>query len=141
VLEYSPYPGLGTTLPQDVTVENLQPEIESLLYGAVAATQAVLPAMLAEKSGTLLYTTGGGAINPYPQLAPVNAAQAALRNLVHNLHNTLRGDGVYAAAVAINVGITAEPIEGYPTRRPDDIAQLYWQLYTERSENEIVVTS
>jgi short-subunit dehydrogenase len=61
--------------------------------------------MLQAGSGTLLYTTGGGAISPYPFLATLNAAQAGLRNWVHNLHATLAGQGVYAATVAVNAMI------------------------------------
>jgi hypothetical protein len=79
VLEYSPYSGLDMVNPAKVTVDSLQPNIEHLLYGAVTATQSVLPAMLQARTGTLLYTTGGGAITPYPMLATTNAAQAALR--------------------------------------------------------------
>lgn len=139
VLEYSPYAGMTATLPQDVTVETLQPEIDTLLYGAVASIQAVLPGMLAAGTGTLLFTTGGGAISAYPQLAAVNAAQAGLRNLAHNLHNTLGERGIYVATVAINVGITTEPGHGYPTRTPDDLARLYWRLHVERTEPEIIV--
>jgi NADP-dependent 3-hydroxy acid dehydrogenase YdfG len=60
VLEYSPYAGLVRTAPQDVTVEELQPQIDEILHGAVTATQTVLPAMLEAGAGTLLYTLGGG---------------------------------------------------------------------------------
>jgi NAD(P)-dependent dehydrogenase (short-subunit alcohol dehydrogenase family) len=101
--------------PRDVTVDNLRPEIEQGLYGAVTATQAVLPAMLENGAGTLLFTTGGGAINPYPMLAATNMAQAALRNWVFNLHNTLSDQGVFAANVAINVFIGASAPDGSRT--------------------------
>ena len=70
VLEYSPYSGPSTVSPPDVTVENLQPQIEHLLYGAVAATHAVLPAMLEAGVGTLLFTIGGGALTPIPSWPP-----------------------------------------------------------------------
>ncbi|GAA1008312.1 short-chain dehydrogenase [Acrocarpospora pleiomorpha] len=141
VLEYSPYSGLEMVSPQEVTVDNLQPEIEHLLYGAVTATQTVLPAMLEAGSGTLLFTTGGGAINPYPMLATTNMAQAALRNWVHNLHNTLADKGVHAATVAINLFIGATAPEGVPHAAPDDIAQHYWDLYTRRDRPERLVTA
>ncbi|WP_433476400.1 SDR family NAD(P)-dependent oxidoreductase [Spirillospora sp. CA-142024] len=141
VLEYSPHSGLTMVDPPDVTVDNLQPAIEQLLYGAVAATQAVLPGMLAAGSGTLLYTTGGGAINPYPMLATLNTAQAALRNWVINLHNTLAEQGVHAATVAINLLPSATAPEGVPHADPDDIAQLYWDLHTRRDRPEQLVSA
>jgi NADP-dependent 3-hydroxy acid dehydrogenase YdfG len=139
VLEFSPYAGLVQVSPADVTPGNLRPAIEELLYGAVTATQAVLPAMLDAGSGTLLYTTGGGAITPYPFLATLNAAQAALRNWVHNLHNTLAGNGIHAGTVAINAMITDNAPAGIPAIAPDDLAQAYWNLHTRRDHAEIVL--
>ena len=139
VLEFSPYAGLVQVSPAEVTVENLRPAIQELLFGAVTATQAVLPAMLEAGTGTLLYTTGGGAISPYPFLATLNAAQAALRNWAHNLHATLADRGIHAATVAVNAMITDHAPEGVPAIAPDDLAQAYWNLHTRRDRAEIVV--
>ncbi|MFI6731415.1 SDR family NAD(P)-dependent oxidoreductase [Nonomuraea sp. NPDC050451] len=141
VLEYSPYDGLVTVAPEQVTVDALRPEIEHILYGAITATQAVLPAMLDAKSGTLLYTLGIGSVSPLPFLATVNTAQAALRNWVHNLNGTLSDQGVHAADVAIGVMIGAEAPEGVPHRSSDDLAQIYWDLHTRRDLPEVVVTA
>ncbi|MFI9842053.1 SDR family oxidoreductase [Nonomuraea sp. NPDC051941] len=141
VLEYSPHGGLTMVNPPEVTVDNLQPAIQHLLYGAVTATQAVLPAMLAAGAGTLLYTTGGGAINPYPMLATMNTAQAALRNWVLNLHNTLADQGIHAATVAINLLPSVAAPEGVPHADPDDIARIYWDLHTRRDRPEHLVTA
>jgi NADP-dependent 3-hydroxy acid dehydrogenase YdfG len=139
VLEYSPYAGLTTILPQAVTVDDLAPEIEQLLYGAVTAAQAVLPDMLRRGSGTLLFTTGGGAITPYPTLSTVNAAQAALRNWALNLHGAVADQGVHVATVAINVLIGATAPPGVPHRSPDDIASVYWELHERRSDADALV--
>jgi NAD(P)-dependent dehydrogenase (short-subunit alcohol dehydrogenase family) len=141
VLEYSAHSGLNRLSPAEVTVENLQSQIEHLLYGAVAATQAVLPAMRKAGRGTLIYTMGGGAINPYPMLAAMNASQAALRNWVHNLNGTLADTGVYAANVVISVFIGAQPpAPNIPHADPDDIARAYWDMYTNRDEREHLIT-
>ncbi|MFE6496327.1 SDR family NAD(P)-dependent oxidoreductase [Streptomyces sp. NPDC057748] len=139
VLEFSPHAGLSMTTPKEVTVDILRPQIDSLLYGAVAAVQAVLPGMLEAKSGTLLFTTGGGAIDPYPMLATINIAQAGQRNYAINLHNTLADEGIYAANVAINLMIGAEAPEGVPHRAPDEIALDYWNLHTSRNRSEHVI--
>lgn len=136
VLEFSPHAGLTMTSPKDVTVDNLRPQVDALLFGAVAAVQAVLPAMLEARSGTLLFTTGGGAISPYPMLADANIAQAGQRNWAINLHNTLAAEGVYVANVAINLLIGAQAPEGVPHRSPDEIALDYWTLYTDRDQAE-----
>ncbi len=105
----------------------------------MTATQAVLPAMLQAGPGTLLCTTGGGAITPYPFLATLNAAQAALRNWARNLHDTLAGQGIHAATVAINAMITDNAPAGIPAIAPDDLAQAYWNLHARRDHPEIVL--
>jgi NADP-dependent 3-hydroxy acid dehydrogenase YdfG len=143
VLEYSPaphspVPGLTMAVPTAVTVDNLQPQIEYTVYGALAAARAVLPAMRQARAGTLLFTTGGGSVHPVPMLGNVNAAAAALRNWVLNLHNELAGSGVYAAHVAINTWIGEGGPEGIPSATPEQIAPLYWDLYERRDQPELV---
>jgi len=140
VLEYSPYGGLERVTPTEVTVDNLQAQMDQHLYGAVTAVNAVLPAMLEAGTGTLLFTTGGGAINPYPMLATANAAQAAQRNWALNLRNVLADKGIYVANIAINVFIgTQPPAPGYPYAAPDDIARVYWDLHKRRAQAEHIV--
>ncbi|NLU84938.1 SDR family NAD(P)-dependent oxidoreductase [Rhodococcus sp. HNM0569] len=142
VLEYSPYAGLVTVSPQELTVELLRDQIDPILFGAVAAAQAVLPAMRRVGTGTLLFTIGGGALQPYPMMASTNTAQAALRNWVHNLHNTLAHEGIQAATVAVNLMIGATAPEGVPHRSPDALAEIYRHLHTSaRDEAEVVVGS
>jgi NADP-dependent 3-hydroxy acid dehydrogenase YdfG len=81
----------------EVTVDGLRPQPESICYGAVAATRAVLPAMLAARTGTLLYTTGASAVTPAPVFVSPGMAGAALRNWVITLNAELVGRGFYAA--------------------------------------------
>jgi hypothetical protein len=59
--------------------------------------------------GTLLYTTGAGSVDPVPMIANVNAAAAALRNWVVNLHKELADSGIQAAHVAIDVSLGEAP--------------------------------
>ncbi|NUR67656.1 MAG: SDR family oxidoreductase, partial [Streptomyces sp.] len=94
VLEYSPVGTLGSTTlttPTRTEPDHVRHEMEFQLYGAIAATRAVLPAMREAGAGTLLFTTGAGSIDPVPQVGNVNAAAAALRNWVLNLHKELDG--------------------------------------------------
>jgi NADP-dependent 3-hydroxy acid dehydrogenase YdfG len=141
VLEYSPYSGVSLVGASEVTVDNLEPQLQHHLYGAVTATQTVLPAMLKSGSGTLLFTTGGGAISPHPQLATMNAAQAALRNWVLNLNGAFAGTGIYAGNVAISVFIGTSAPQGVPHAAPDEIAEVYWDLHTNRSQPERLITA
>jgi short-subunit dehydrogenase len=143
VLHYSS-PGAGNpqalrgTGALDVTVENLGPQIECVCYGAITATRAVLPAMLAAGAGTLLYTTGASSVTPAPVFASVGMAGAALRKWALTLNAALAGQGIYAGHVAIGTWIGGTPgaPEDAPVKDPDDIARLYWDLHTSREPAE-----
>ena len=131
-------PGAGTTEnlrstgALDVTVDNLRPQIESICYGAITATRAVLPAMLTAGARTVLYTTGASSVTPAPVFVSVGMAAAALRKWALTLNGALAGRGVYAGHVAIGTWIagTPGPPEGALLKEPDDIARLYWDLHT-----------
>jgi len=133
VLEYSPYGGLVQTSPLEVAIDNLEPQIAQILYGAITATRAP---MLKARRGTLLFTTCGGAVSPFPMLATMNIAQAGLRNWVLNLNTVLAEHGIHAASVAISVFIGATAPDGVPHQDPDDIAKVYWDLYVKRDRAE-----
>jgi len=148
VLHYSS-PGAGTTDtlrstgPVDVTVDNLRPQIECTCYGAITATRAVLPAMLAAGTGTLLYTTGASSVTPAPVFVSAGMAGAALRKWALTLNGVLADRGVYAGHVAIGTWIAGTPgaPEGTPLKEPDDIAHLYWDLHTSRAPAEYVISA
>jgi NAD(P)-dependent dehydrogenase (short-subunit alcohol dehydrogenase family) len=148
VLHYSS-PGAGTTETLrstgalDVTVDNLGPQVESTCYGAITATRAVLPAMLAAGTGTLLYTTGGSSVTPAPVFVSAGMAGAALRKWALTLNGVLAGRGIYAGHIAIGTWIAGTPgaPEGTPLKEPDDIARLYWDLHTRREPAEHVISA
>jgi NADP-dependent 3-hydroxy acid dehydrogenase YdfG len=146
VLEYSPVGGLGSTVltsPSETDPSDVQHELEFQFYGAIAATRAVLPAMREAGAGTLLYTTGAGSVDPVPQIGNVNAAAAALRNWVLNLHKELAGTGIQAAHIAIDVmiGDADAVVPGIPSAPADHIAPVYWELHTNRDDAERVFTA
>ena len=148
VLHYSS-PGAGTTEALrstgalDVTVDNLGPQVESTCYGAITATRAVLPGMLAAGTGTLLYTTGGSSVTPAPVFVSAGMAGAALRKWALTLNGALADKGVYAGHVAIGTWIAGTPgaPEGAPLKEPDDIARLYWDLHTRREPAEHLISA
>jgi len=129
---------IRTEFPHDPA--HVRHEMDFLLYGAIAATRAVLPAMREAGAGTLLYTNGAGAIDPVPMLGNVNAAAAALRNWALNLHKELAGTGVHAAHVAIGVAIGSSDFPGVPNAPAEQIAPIYWNLHTNRDDAERVFT-
>jgi NAD(P)-dependent dehydrogenase (short-subunit alcohol dehydrogenase family) len=137
VLEYSPAehnPGAGWS-PADVTQvspENVQPQIEYYVYGAITAAQAVLGGMLDRGNGTLLFTTGASSTVTMPVMGNVGIAGAGLRNYALALNAALADRGVYTAHVTLGVLIGS----GGPETQPDTIADIYWELYSSRDTPE-----
>ena len=147
VMQYSaPAAGSGEAAHRtgalDVTVDSLGPQIETVCYGAITATRAVLPAMLTAGAGTLLYTTGASSVTPAPVFVGVGMAGAALRKWVLTLNDALADKGIYAGHVAIGAWIAGTPgaPEGASLKEPDDIAGLYWQLHTNRTPADHLIS-
>jgi NAD(P)-dependent dehydrogenase (short-subunit alcohol dehydrogenase family) len=140
VLEYSPaphtpVPGITMTGPLEATIETLQPQLDYYLYGGLTAARQVLPEMLANNAGTLLFTTGGSSVDPLTgpvEFAATATGSAALRAWVLKLHQALSGTGVYAAHIPLSVWIGS----GGPETHPDTIADHYWTTYTKRDGAE-----
>ncbi len=120
----------------ELSAEELTADFKVSVAGALTAAQAVLPAMKARGSGTLLFTGGGFAFEPMPQLAVVGVGKAAIRNLVFSLFADLKDTGVHAATVTI-----AGMVKPGTAFDPDKIADVYWQLHGQTKgqfEREIV---
>ena len=103
--------------------------------GAMASARHVLPGMIERKRGTLIFTTGISAVMPFPLLTPISMAMSAVRSYARSLHQELAPQGVYAGTVSIGTGIRP----GTPGD-PGIIAELYWQLHTERDRADLIFT-
>lgn len=142
VLEYSPaphtpVPGLANPSPLQASRENIQPQIDYYLYGAIAATERVLPDMLERGSGTILYSTGGTSMDPLAgpaDFAATTIGSGALRSYALKLHQATAESGVYVAHVPIFAWIGSDG----PDSQPDTIAQHYWKAYMTRDGAERV---
>jgi NADP-dependent 3-hydroxy acid dehydrogenase YdfG len=111
---------------ESLTAEQFAADLSVSVVGAYTAAQAVMPAMRARRSGTILLTGGGFAFEPIPQMASLGVGKAAIRNLAFSLYADLKDIGVHAATVTI-CG-TVEPGTAFD---PDRIAEAYWQLHTQ----------
>lgn len=138
VLEYSPIApvenpkSLGATA---LTAETADAAIRLMALGAVTSVQQVLPQMVARKSGTILITTGGSAIQHIPFLAAFSMAGGAARNYALTLHAGLQGSGVFVSTVCIALGIKP----GDPEGDPDLLAETYWDLHEKRDRAEVQI--
>lgn len=128
VLEYSPLPAKEFMKPiLETTVDDVRGPLELSVLGAVAAATAVLPAMLDAERGTILFTTGGAAINPYPLRAGVGISFAGEVAYARMLHDELRDRGIHVAHTAIGGRIAPGA-----DHEPADVAELLWRHHTER---------
>jgi NADP-dependent 3-hydroxy acid dehydrogenase YdfG len=127
VLEYSPLPAREFMKPiLETTVDDLRGPLEFSVLGAVAATRAVLGPMRDAGRGTILFTTGGAAINPYPLRAGVGVSFAGEVAYARMLHDELAGSGVHVAHTAIGGRIASGA-----DHEPDDVAEVLWKHHAE----------
>lgn len=122
--------------PSTLPVENLTAAFRVNVAGALVCAQQVIPEMKARQRGTILFTGGGLALNPYPGYASLAASKAALRNLTYSLGADLEADGIQVATVTI-----AGFVQPGTHFDPDLIAEKYWELHCQppgQREREIV---
>jgi NADP-dependent 3-hydroxy acid dehydrogenase YdfG len=128
VLEYSPLPAPEFMKPiLETTVDDVRGPLEFSVLGAVAATQAVIGPMREAGRGTILFTTGGAAVNPYPARAGVGISFAGEVAYARMLHDAVREDGIHVAHIAI-----AGRIAPGADNEPDDVAEVLWTHHVDR---------
>jgi NADP-dependent 3-hydroxy acid dehydrogenase YdfG len=133
VLEYSPLPANEFMKPiLETSADDVRGPLEFSVLGAVAAARAVVDDMLERGSGSILYTTGGAAINPYPQRAGVGIAFAGEVAYASMLHDELRDRGIHVGHTAIGGRIA--PGEDH---EPDTVADVLWRHHVERNEFQL----
>ena len=129
VLEYSPLPAPEFMKPiLETTVDDVRGPIEFSILGAVAATQAVIGPMRDAGRGTIMFTTGGAAINPYPLRAGVGVSFAGEVAYARMLHDELADSGIHVAHTAIGGRIA--PVMDH---EPEDVAELLWSHHVDRA--------
>jgi NADP-dependent 3-hydroxy acid dehydrogenase YdfG len=129
VLEYSPLPAREFMKPiLETTVDDVRGPLEFSVLGAVAAATAVIGPMLERGSGTILFTTGGAAITPYPLRAGVGISFAGEVAYARMLHDEVSERGVHVAHTAIGGRIAPGA-----DHEPGDVADVLWRQHTDRS--------
>ncbi|HEX4008457.1 MAG TPA: SDR family NAD(P)-dependent oxidoreductase [Solirubrobacteraceae bacterium] len=128
VLEYSPLPAPEFMKPVlEMTVADVQGPLEFSVLGAVAAAQAVIGPMREAQRGTILFTTGGAAINPNPARAGVGISFAGEVAYARMLHDALGDEGIHVAHIAV-----AGRIAPGADNEPDDVAEVLWTHHVDR---------
>ena len=133
VLEYSPLPAREFMKPiLETTVDDVRGPLEFSVLGAVAAATSVVGPMLDAGHGTILFTTGGAAINPYPLRAGVGISFAGEVAYARMLHDELRERGIHVGHTAIGGRIAPGA-----DHEPADIAEVLWRHHTERTSFQV----
>lgn len=138
VLEFGPTAGPDSLrTARDIDVVNQQFHLSMVVLGAITAVRAVLPAFLAHKSGTLLFTTSGSAQHPINRTASFGVAAGAALNYARVLHEDLKPEGIHVGIVSIAALVSRpdNPIPddiGYPVVSSAQVAEAHWEHYVER---------
>ena len=110
----------------ELSADEFIADLRVSIGGALAASQAVLPAMRKKGRGTLLFTGGGFAFEPMPALASLGVGKAGIRNLAFSLFADLKESGIHAGTVTI-----CGPVKEGTPFDPSRIAEAYWTLHAQ----------
>ncbi|MBI4951075.1 MAG: SDR family NAD(P)-dependent oxidoreductase [Myxococcales bacterium] len=127
-------------------VADLRRGFDVSVTGLVAAVQAALPDLKAQKNPAVLVTGGGFAFYD-PQVDAMAVAwsamglavaKAAQHKLAGLLHEKLRADGVYVGELVVLGMVKGTAFDaGHATLEPAAIAQRFWELYEGRTERSV----
>ena len=125
VLCFSPLPSLGLIRPVlETSAGEFLASLALNVGGAATAVGEVVPGMLERGRGSLLFTTGSGAIRPSPDRAASAVATAAETAYVDLLHRQLTPAGIRVAHVVI-VGPAGHGLQ----HEPDAVAEALWEAH------------
>jgi NADP-dependent 3-hydroxy acid dehydrogenase YdfG len=110
----------------ELTAEQLLADLGIGAAGLLTSVQAVLPVLMAQRTGTILATGSGAADHPMVAAASLGVQKAALRNLIQVLSDELSSAGIHVATVTVKGAIA----EGTPFA-PEAIAEVFAGLVAE----------
>ena len=135
VVCFSPLPSIGLIKPVlDTTADDLATSLALNVGGAAATVGAVVPGMLDRGAGTLLFTTGSGALRPSSDRAASAVTTAAESMYVRLLHDALAPRGIHVSQAVI-VGAVG-PGERH---EPATIAEVLWTQHVHRDRALTVI--
>jgi NADP-dependent 3-hydroxy acid dehydrogenase YdfG len=124
----------------DATVQNVQPNLDLLVLGAVAVGQVLGPAMAERGSGCLIFVGGGSARLPLRDFGNLGMAMSGLRNYALTLHTALTGTGAHAAFYTVAGMIATGAVEPGQLD-PVELAERMRRLVDEPDVREVIMAA
>ena len=118
----------------EITSKEMIDHFKTDVVGAQLSARKVIPSMISQKDGAILFTGGlfGVYPNAYHEFACMSMDKAALRQLAQMLNEELKDKGIFAGIVNI-MGVVGQNDKFSPS----NIAEAYWQLYSQQDNFEI----
>ncbi|CAF2049707.1 unnamed protein product [Rotaria magnacalcarata] len=120
----------------DLKPEVLQAALNTTVVGALAASQEVLPAMIKNGKGTILFTGATASLRGSAQFAGFAISKFGLRALGQSMAREFGPQGIHVAHIIVDGGIRSpNQAESQPDKDIDSflnseaIAETYWQLH------------
>jgi NAD(P)-dependent dehydrogenase (short-subunit alcohol dehydrogenase family) len=118
--------GIGVLYPLEaITMDTVREVFETNTLGAIALTQAVLPAMRARGAGTIVNVTSTVTLRPLPLLAVYTASKAAVNAFTESLALELEPLGIRARLVLPGMAPTTRFGANAGARMQGDLPEGY----------------
>lgn len=117
------------------SVQEMVHDFKMNVFGAIVASQEVVPGMKKRGNGCILLTGGGFALYPDPNFGSLGVGKAGIRNLNLSLAKALEGSGLYSGTVTVCGIVNASN----PVHNPENIAAKFWEIYTSRKNGTEII--
>jgi NADP-dependent 3-hydroxy acid dehydrogenase YdfG len=124
----------------DANVDNVRPNLELLVLGAVAVGQALVPRMVERRRGCLVFVGGGSARAPLPVFGNLGMSMAGLRTYALTLNAALAEKGVHSAFYTVAGMIGTEGRVKPGQLDPNHLAERVYSLVSDRDAREVLMT-
>lgn len=122
---------ISKVTPTTLSESQLIDEFKVNVVGALTSANQVIPDMIVQKQGSILFTGGGLALSPAAALSSLSIGKAGMRSLAFSLAEELKPHGIYVGTVTIAGFLAKDTFYD-----PDKIANQYWILHQNKSEIE-----
>ncbi|MDF2935733.1 MAG: short-chain dehydrogenase [Paenibacillaceae bacterium] len=134
ILEFSPTAGHHQPIPVlDLKPGDAEDAIIGNVFAAIHCVNEVLPSMLKNKAGALLFTTGLSAIYPNPQMADSSIAKAGLRSYIANLESELTPKNIFVGHISLGIFLKSD---SKGISNPDNVARVWYEKYVNNQYGE-----